>query len=183
MNASVEQLVERARQNDAGAFAALVGEYERIARSVAFGVLGDAAAANDVTQDGFIRAWDRLDNLRESSRFGTWLCGIVRNLAVDHLRRRKRTLALHHAERAADPERWTHDPLDEICRRESSALVAGAVADLDDIARRAVTMRYYDELPSKQIAHELGISADAVDMRLIRARKRLRAMLPALATA
>ncbi len=62
-------------------------------------------------------------------------------------------------------------------------MIAGALADLDDTARTALTMRYYDRLPSKQIARVLGISPDAVDMRLIRARKRLKAALPQLKTA
>jgi len=68
----------------------------------------------------------------------------------------------------------------DVCRRESNNLVAEALDELDETARLAVKMRYYDDLPSKEIAAALGISADAVDMRLIRARRRLRRALPAL---
>jgi RNA polymerase sigma factor (sigma-70 family) len=73
--------------------------------------------------------------------------------------------------------------VDDVCRRESHAIVVGAIDGLDEVARVAVKMRYYDALPSKQIARLLGISADAVDMRLIRARKRLRDALPEQASA
>lgn len=174
------EVVDRARRGEPGAFAELVRLYERMALSVAYGVLGDPWAARDATQDGFIRAWQRLGDLRESHRFGTWLCGIVRNLSVDRLRRRRRTKSLGAATTSARAHRFTHDPMDDVCRRESSDLIADALDGLDDVARRAIKMRYYEDLPSKQIATELGISADAVDMRLIRARKRLRESLPSL---
>lgn len=173
-------VVDRARRGEANAFAELVRLYERMALAVAYGVLGDPWAAHDATQDGFVRAWQRLGDLRESHRFGTWLCGIVRNLSVDRLRRQRRTRSLTAAATSARDQRFTHDPMDDVCRRESSTLIAGALDDLDDVARTAIKMRYYDDLPSKQIASALGISADAVDMRLIRARKRLRESLPSL---
>jgi RNA polymerase sigma-70 factor (ECF subfamily) len=119
----------------------------------------------------------RLADLREPRRFGTWLCGIARNLAVDRLRRRRNAEQLSSDTLPAKTRRWTIDPIDDVCRRESHELVNGAMQRLDEIARTALTLRYYDKMPSKQIAQRLGISADAVDMRLIRARKRLRAVL------
>src|SRR5690349_16980615 len=112
-----KELVERARRKDASAFAVLIRLYERVALSVAFGVLGDSTAAGDVVQDAFVRAWDRLPDLREPERFGTWLCGIVRNLAVDAVRRRKPTEPIEAAA-GADGQKWTHNPLDEVGRRE-----------------------------------------------------------------
>ena len=179
---SIAELVGRAQTQNAQAFADLVRIYQRVSLSVAYGVLGDTTTASDVSQEAFIRAWQRLGDLREPEHFGTWLCGIVRNLAVDRLRRRRRTASLGSVH-PADGERWTHDPVDDVCRRESRERVAGAMATLDEPARTALTMRYYEQLPSKQIGRRLGISADAVDMRLIRARKRLRAALPEFADA
>ncbi|HEY8750436.1 MAG TPA: sigma-70 family RNA polymerase sigma factor [Tepidisphaeraceae bacterium] len=183
MDVAQIELVRRAQLKDATAFAELVQIYQRMCLSVAFKVLSDASSAGDVTQDAFIKAWDRLVSLREPSHFGTWLCGIVRNLAVDRVRRRRRAETLGPGCIPAKAHRWTIDPVDDICRRESQDMIAGALADLDDTARTALTMRYYDRLPSKQIARVLGISPDAVDMRLIRARKRLKAALPQLKTA
>jgi hypothetical protein len=55
-----KELVERAMRKDAEAFAVLIRTYERVALSVAFGVLGEASAAGDATQEAFIRAWERL---------------------------------------------------------------------------------------------------------------------------
>jgi RNA polymerase sigma-70 factor, ECF subfamily len=183
MNAANVVLVERARAGDASAFAKLISTYQRVCLSIAFKILSDASTANDVCQDAFMKAWQSLPALREPGNFGSWLCGIVRNLALDRVRRRRRSQPLHDACATPKNPRWTLDPVDDVCRRESHDMLAGALAELDEAARTAVTLRYYDRLPSKQIAQVLGISPDAVDMRLIRARKRLRAALPHLISA
>ena len=170
-------LVEKARRKDAEAFAALVRIFERVALSVAYGVLGDGSAAGDVTQDAFIRAWERLGELREPERFGPWLCGIVRNLAIDALRRKRMTLPLTAGQVVVNSERWTSDPIDEVGRRETESLLAGAIASLDEQSRMVVVMRYYEDLSSKEIADLLEMTPAAVDMRLSRARKQLRTLL------
>lgn len=177
MEATPTALVARARRKDAEAFAALIRQFERMALAVAYGVLGDASAAGDVAQEAFIRAWERLDDLREPERFGTWLCGIARNLAIDAFRRRKPTEPLGPANTALEPQRWTANPMDEVDRRENARRVADAIASLDEASRLVVTMRYYEDLSSKQIADALGMTPAAVDMRLSRARKQLRALL------
>ena len=177
MEAPGKAVVEMAQRKDAQAFAVLIRAYERIALSVSFGLLGDPVAAGDVTQDAFIRAWERLADLREPERFGPWLCGIVRNLSLDRIRRRRPTERLEAAHSPADCQRWTHDPLDEIDRREQHAQVAAAIAALDETTRPVVVLRYYEGLSSKQIGKLLEVSPAAVDMRLSRARKQLKSML------
>lgn len=182
MEAANPALVERARRKDAEAFTALIRKYERVALSVAFGVLGDSNAASDVAQEAFIRAWERLADLREPQRFGTWLCGIVRNLAIDALRRRKPTEPLGVAQVASAGPRFTSDPVDEAGRRENSDRLAVAIASLDELSRTVVVMRYYDDLSSKEIGELLDVTPAAVDMRLSRARKQLKTLLEAKET-
>ena len=58
-----------------------------MALSVAYAALGDPHAAGDAVQDGFAKAWQKLPGLNDPARFGTWLCGIVRNGAIDQRRR------------------------------------------------------------------------------------------------
>lgn len=176
MESPGKELVERARRRDPEAFAGLIRDFERVALSVAYGILGDAAAAGDAVQEGFLRAWERLDDLRESERFGTWLCGIVRNLSLDALRRRRPAEPWDGDSATTDP-RWTHDPRDEADLRERRARIAEAVASLDEVSRPVVVLRYYEGLSSRRIAELLEMTPAAVDMRLSRARQRLRALL------
>lgn len=178
-----ESLVLRARRRDADAFADLIRRYERVALSVAYSVLHNADSAGDVVQDAFLRAWQRLADLKEPARFATWLCGIVRNLAID-VRRRDRFIRLTGESEMLDAgtsneDRFYPDPLDEIDRREQRMQVAEALQSLDEVTRPAVILRYYDGLSSKQIGEILGMSPAAVDMRLSRARQQLKTLLSA----
>jgi RNA polymerase sigma-70 factor (ECF subfamily) len=183
-SAAVAALVRRAQAKDPEAFAELVGRYERMALSIAYSVLGEATAAGDVTQDAFIRAWERLRDLSDPARFGPWLSGVVRNGAIDALRRRRlqpRSMQADPGERqaAAFNDRWTADPLNELSRREQHETLGSALAELDDVSRSVVVLRYYDNMSSKEIGELLDLAPTAVDMRLSRARQQLRRKLTA----
>ena len=174
-------LVVRARDGDADSFSGLIRRYERTALSVAYSILGNADAAGDVVQDAFLKAWQRLKDLKEPAHFATWLCGIARNLAID-LHRRGRFMkgsvdaAGPDALSLADP-RESADPLEELGRRERRERVGAALESLDDVTRPAVVLRYYDGLSSKEIGKILNMSPAAVDMRLSRARQQLKSLL------
>ena len=173
---SVRSLVERSLRNDAEAFAALIRAFERTALSVAFGLVPDANAAGEVVQDAFVRAWERLGDLREPDRFAPWLCGIVRHLALDRIRRRRNFEPLEEAGCRADP-RWTSDPLEEIGQREMLDRIGRAIEALDEVTRPVLVLKYYQDLSSREIGDLMGLSPAAVDMRLTRARKQLRVLL------
>jgi RNA polymerase sigma-70 factor, ECF subfamily len=179
-------LVVRARRKDAEAFAQLISRYERVALSVAFAVLGNGDAAGDVVQESFLRAWQRLDELKDPRCFGTWLCGIARNLGIDAKRRSKHVKLSFDACSTEPPviadERLAPDPVDELSRREQHARVADALQELDELTRSAVILRYYDDLSSKEIAELLQISPAAVDMRLSRGRQALKMILNPVTT-
>jgi RNA polymerase sigma-70 factor (ECF subfamily) len=183
-SAAIEGLVRRAQTKDAAAFAELIGRYERMALSIAYSVLGEAAAAGDAVQEAFIRAWERLGGLKDPARFGSWLSGVVRNGAIDAKRRgrlqpRSMQADPSQAQALAVNERWTADPLDELSRRERHDTLESALAELDDVTRSAVVLRYYDNKSSKEIGDLLDLAPTAVDMRLSRARQQLRRKLSA----
>ena len=180
------ELVVRSRRKEAEAFAQLISRYERVALSVAFAVLGNGDAAGDVVQESFLRAWQRLDELKDPRCFGTWLCGIARNLAID-AKRRSKHVKLSFDACTTEPvviadERVIADPVDELSRREQHARVADALQELDELTRSAVILRYYDDLSSKEIAELLQISPAAVDMRLSRGRQALKTILNPVTT-
>jgi RNA polymerase sigma-70 factor (ECF subfamily) len=178
---STEALVLRAREKDADAFAKLIGRYERTALAVGYSVLGNGENASDVVQEAFLRAWQRMGELKEPARFATWICGIVRNLAIDQCRRDKhRTLAIDFGGAnalAACDQRCSPDPLHELSSREQQQIITKALDSLDEISRPIVVLRYYEGLSSKEIGQILNLSPQAVDMRLSRARQQLREML------
>jgi RNA polymerase sigma factor (sigma-70 family) len=173
---SPQDLVSQARGGDTTAFAELIQRFERTALSVAYGCVGDASTAGDVTQEAFLRAWQRLGELKEPERFGAWLSRIVRNLAADHVRRRPfQQVQNMEVLEGLDPSRI--DPTADLDRAEMKHRLDQALGTLDETTRSAVVLRYYDGMPSKRIGELLGLSAAAIDMRLSRARAELREKL------
>ncbi len=183
MEPTWEEVVRRAQQRDAPAFTRLIARHERAALAMAYGLLGDPNAAGDVVQEAFVRAWERLADLKEPSRFGPWLCGIVRNMAIDALRRSRNEPKAGSETPAVQDARHPlgygdcPDPSDDLARRERDAALAAAIESLDDVSRSAIVLRYYDGLSSKQIGDLLDLAPAAVDMRLTRARRHLRQRL------
>jgi RNA polymerase sigma-70 factor (ECF subfamily) len=155
-----------------------VNRYERTALAVAYACVGgDATLAGDVVQEAFLRAWRRLGELKDDTKFAAWLCGIVRNAAADARRRGKKMLggdALALAEpNLADP-RSGLEGLEGLERNEQ---IAWVLRQLDDASRTAVVLRYYEQMSSAEIAELTDSTATAVDMCLSRARRRLRELL------
>jgi RNA polymerase sigma-70 factor, ECF subfamily len=174
VNDTVADLVARAVLHDAEAFAELIHRFEGIALSIAYSNTRNAADAGDLVQEAFMRAWQRLDTLEDPSRFGHWLGRMVRNLAIDH-RRRKRPGALDSEIDIADPNHQSASlPMEH---SEQRRVVEQAMASLDELSRTCVTLRYYEGLSSKEISLMLDISPAAVDMRLSRARNTLKELL------
>jgi RNA polymerase sigma factor (sigma-70 family) len=166
------------RHGSSTAFCALVRHYERTALSVAYAACGDANLAGDIVQDAFLRAWRRIAELKDESKFAAWLCGIVRNAASDARRRRgahgKNTLGGEALEIAGAS---VADPRSQLESLERNEQIAWALRQLDEASRTAVVLRYYQGLGSIEIAELTDSTPAAVDMRLSRARRRLKELL------
>lgn len=161
------ELVERAQRKDRSAFADLARRYERIALAMAYSVVGNSDTAGDVTQEAFLRAWQRISELNDPERFLHWFGRIVRNAAIDHVRRRPTDSLNAHDGDFVDPGSATDQD-------ENRQAINLALSQLDELTRAAIVLRYYEELSSKQIAELLDLSPAAVDMRLSRGRAELK---------
>jgi RNA polymerase sigma-70 factor (ECF subfamily) len=173
---TVNDLVNQSRAGDAAAFEELIRRYERLALSVAYGVLHDVHLCGDVVQEAFLKAWRRLDALSRGARFAPWLCGIVRNLCVD-LKRRKRIAVCGLEEAHGQADVQAEEPAEQMSRSELARQISAALATLDDATRSCIVLRYYDNRSSKEIGELLGVSPAAVDMRLMRGRQTLKESL------
>lgn len=179
---SQRELVERAGRGSAAAFATLVQLHERTALAIAYAVVSEASLAGDVTQEAFLRAWQRICKLEDPDRFSAWLARIVRNLAMDHLRRRPREKSRDGDEPGLEPASTT-SPADELEQNDRRSQINRALEGLDELTRSAVVLKYYEGLSSKEIGELLDLSPAAVDMRLSRGREVLREKLASIAKA
>jgi RNA polymerase sigma-70 factor (ECF subfamily) len=181
---------ERARDGSASAFRELVeSTHERVFR-LAAALTGDRDEAADVTQETYLRAWERKDELADPSAVSGWLFRIVRNVAHDRrgswwMRSRIR-LPLDRA----DPERATSHPGEPAAdadahaaleAAESAGQVQRALRRLPEKHRVVLQLREVEGLAYEEIADALGVPVGTVESRLHRARAGLARRLAQLA--
>jgi RNA polymerase sigma-70 factor (ECF subfamily) len=165
--------VRAARDGDRDAFAVLVARYQEVAFRTAYLVVRDAAEAEDVTQEAFVRAYQNLSRYDTSHPFRPWLLRIVTNLALNQVRsraRRQGLLARFGRLRTDDQPA----PEGDLLVDEERALLWQAVNELPENDRLVLYLRYFLELPEREIAVALGTAPGTVKSRLHRSSARLR---------
>ncbi len=167
-------LVLRAQQGEADAFTALSRAYLRSAYAVALAVVGRPQDADDVAQDAFVLAFERLESCREPARFGGWLLTIVRNQARNFLERRK----LRDVPRDSQPPELAAEGPAPDARSESEGLVR-ALQMLSAMRREVVLLHDLDGWSHAEIAAALEISEVSSRQYLFQARRELREALSA----
>ncbi len=156
-------------------FSRLVEKYTNYVFSICFGVLQDTHAAEDVTQEAFMKAYLNIQRF-EQDGFKAWLARIATNTSIDHLRKRQR-----ESQREAKLEEET-DRNSQIAPSAEAAVLQELrqqqlrrlVASLPEHYRAVVERYYFRDQGYSQIARELGISAKTVESQLYRARKLLK---------
>jgi len=170
---SDQELVARTLQGDRDAFGTLVQRYRELAIGVAYRICGNAALAEDVAQDAFIRVWQKLSSFCPEGNFRGWLCRITANLTIDALRRQKPTANVDDLALVAPGM----SPESHAAREEQAAVVRAALMRLPLISRTVLVLREYQSLSYQEIADALDIPLGTVRSRLNDARRRLRAEL------
>lgn len=163
-------------EGDESAFETLVRRYEAPLRKVAFGYLRDTMLAEDVAQEAFLQAYQRLDTLGRAEAFRSWLYRIAINRAHDHLRRmaRKKELA---GEEGEERIRQLEDPVrlpQRLEDRDFGRRLAGTLAQLPEKYRRPLMLKEIEGMTYAEIAELLGWPMGTVQIRIHRARLRLR---------
>ena len=165
-----------ARGGDQAAYGRIVQMSQNATTAIALAITRDVQASQDIAQEAYLKAWQQLGRLQNTTSFLPWLRQITRNLARDHLRaRRERIVAGEAADiaiaQAADPDAC---PMQQIIDDETGRVAADLISDLPDESREVLLLYYREGGNSKQVAALLGLSDAAVRKRLSRARRSLR---------
>src|SRR5215212_3098440 len=163
------ELVERTLAGDVRSYEELVRRYEGLVGRVIYPYAGRDAAVEDLVQETFLRAYDRLSTFNSEYRFKTWLLAIANNLGIDTLRRRRDIVEFNpevHAQVVRGPETAATDA-------ERAKSVQEAVMTLPEAYSVPLVLRYAEDLSYAEIAEVLDVTVPALKSRLFRARKML----------
>ena len=184
-------LVEQAKAGDFAAMEALLVKYERQVFGVARRIVQQHQDAEEVTQQTFLSVIEHLGGFREESQFRTWLLRIATNHALALLRKRSVRAGPSLDDRGSEdtyegiphPEFiavWRETPEEIAAGRETRQHVDEALATLNEKHRVVFVLRDIEELSTRETAEVLGITQEAVKVRLLRARLMLRERLTRL---
>lgn len=151
----------------------LVPAYRRRVFGLAFSILRDRAAAEDLAQEVFVKLWQALPRYDGRAKLSTWIYAITRNAAVSALRSRRRSLSMSEVGVLAEVETVAATPEAE----PEDAGLRRRVEALPDKQRQAVTLYYLDERPVDEVAAMMGLPVNTVKTHLHRARAHLAAAL------
>lgn len=176
MDLTDAQLVERAQRGDADAFESLVRRHLRSAYATALAVVHEPADADDVCQDAFINALERIEDCRQPDRFAAWLRQIVRNQAHS-LHRYQSVRQARPLESITAEAGTSYDPEIDAERSELRARLKAEIRKLSEVQREVLLLYDLEGWRHREIAELLDMPVGTVRSHLSHARRTLRKRL------
>jgi len=171
MEVSDEKLIEQTLSGDTNAFGALFKKYQGAVYGLAFHLTGSFSDAEDLAQESFIKAFEKLATLRQRDKFASWIRSITTNICNDWLRRK---CAPNGANIIKAISETSPTPDDDIESEELQRIVLSSINDLQKKYRLVVTLHYMAGLSTTEISEFLEIPSGTVESRLHRAKSQLR---------
>lgn len=165
-------LVERSLAGDRDAFGDLVDAYGAVVFNLARRMCRNDEDARDLTQNVFVKAFEKLDTFDRRNRFFSWIYRIAINESLNHRSRQRRHEALDE-DRASE----RRGPEEQAAAAEENGLVQNALQELSPDHRAAIVLRHFDGLGHRAMSEVLGIPEKTVKSRLHEARARLATIL------
>ena len=164
---SETNLVAAARRGDAESFSRLCERHYPALVALAYSQLADRGLAEDAAQEALLIAYRDIAKLKDTGRFLPWLVAICRHTAIDMAKIRAREKRVGIGDGGSVPVVSHHES-------DAVAVVRGIIARLRPDLRDIILLRYYNEMSYEHIAALLGVSEEAVNGQLRRARKIIR---------
>jgi RNA polymerase sigma-70 factor (ECF subfamily) len=178
-------LVNSARGGDVEAFEKLVRQYDRQIFRIAQHITQNREDAEDVVQDAFLKAYEKLNQFQGNSKFYTWLVRIAVNESLMRLRKRRtgrmvsidEDVETEEGSMPRDLADWGPDPEEQYGQSEMADILRKTIQGLPPGFRVVFVLRDVEGLSTEETAETLGLSIPAVKSRLLRARLQLRERL------
>ncbi len=177
-DAGDQKVISAVLAGDVDAYAILIARYQKRIFNLMFRMTGSQADAADLTQEAFIKAYEKLHCFQKGKNFYPWIYTIGLNHSRNFLRQNKAYLSVPIED--CDSESQLHYPApqeDAICNQFELERLNEALSRLPVDYREAVVLRYHEELSMDEIAEALGLSLSGAKMRVHRGLLRLREIL------
>ena len=182
-----DELVKAAQQGDMAGFEELVARHRDKIYARAFSMMRNEDEAVDLSQEAWVKGWQRLNQFQGDASFATWMTRIVINLCLDQLRRQKRIKSEsidEMNEETGGVERQmpvlNPNPTEGLEREELRQRIDKALAQLSYEHRTVLVLHEFEELEYKLIAKKMGCSIGTVMSRLFYARRKMASLLAGL---
>ncbi|MGB8658342.1 MAG: sigma-70 family RNA polymerase sigma factor [Candidatus Zixiibacteriota bacterium] len=175
-----DELIRKAQGNDLYAFDLLVRRYQKKIYYLAYRMVKDHDAADDIAQETFIHAYSAIRSFEIGHSFYTWLYRICMNLSINLLKRQKLVISESQFGEQPSPlekEAQKTDPSDHLASKELELKIERALNSLPPKYKAVLILRIYEDSSYEEIAHVLNISVGTVMSRLFRAREKMQDML------
>lgn len=179
------EMILAIRKGDAVAYQGLVEKYQNRVYNLIYGMVRNREDARDLTQDSFVKAYQKLDSFRLEASFYTWLYRIAMNVSIDFIRKAKRRgttefdegVAVKESDGGISESHHQDSPSKELERKQLYSKIMTALQKLPEDQRQAVLLRELEGFSYKEISDIMGIPEGTVMSRLFYARKRLQQLL------
>lgn len=174
LGAPDSRLVEEIRQGNRQAYGDLVRRYEKKLLRTLYRIVGNAETAEDLAQDAFLKAYDRLDKFDSSRRFGPWLFQIGVNGAIDWLRRNKKRYQVSLSDMTRGEREFDVADPDPRPKAELGQEVRHVLDQIPVDYRTVLMLRDLEGFPCSEVAAIVGRREPTVRWRLLKAREMFR---------
>ncbi|MDD2304574.1 MAG: RNA polymerase sigma factor [Prolixibacteraceae bacterium] len=170
--------IEAVRKGNVQAFSFLVEKYQKLVYTLALKLLKKPEEAEEMAQDTFIKAFQKLDSYEGKSKFSTWLYSITYNACISELRKRRIEFkSLDDRQISDQDEQKMHDYYRETKKEDQEKYLNLALAKLPEDDQVLVTLYYYENQSMDEISQITGLTVSNIKVKIHRARKRMYVLL------
>ena len=170
--------IEAVRKGNVQAFSYLVEKYQKLVYTLALKLLKRPEDAEELAQDTFIKAYQKLDTYEGKSKFSTWLYSITYNAGISELRKRRIDFKSLEDQRFSDQDEMKmHDYYSETKKEDQEKYLNLALGKLPEDDQVLVTLYYYENQSMDDISEITGLTVSNIKVKIHRARKKMYSLL------
>ncbi|MDX1828293.1 MAG: sigma-70 family RNA polymerase sigma factor [Lutibacter sp.] len=173
-----EYYILQTLNGNVNSYAFLVEKYKHMVYTLTIRIVKNREEAEEISQDVFVKAYEKLNSFKGESKFSTWLYKIAYYASLDSIKRNKRQLNSENIETVNEIDFGNvQDALQNLQDKERKEIINDALLKLSEEERIILTLFYFEEMSIKEISKVVNLSIDNIKIKLFRSRKKLASIL------